>query len=450
MPGVRLPAERELAQALAVSRTTVLTAYANLKTDGWLESRAGSGTYVCARRAFKARESAQELVLTNSSTLNLLQIDRSEVIDFAVGTTRPLEGLPQELFELKPAAVKSLLTERNYLPLGLPLLRQAIAAYYTERGAATTPEQILVTNGAQQAIAITTALYVRRGDSVLVENPTYFGGLDVFRILGARLAPVSVGPEHIKPREVRDKLTATGSRLIYLTPTNQNPTGAVMPEHARLELVKVAEEFGVPLLEDQCTGELAISGKTPPSLACFSGVNSTVITAGSLSKLFWAGLRVGWIRAPESVITKLARIKTASDLCSPLMTQAIAAQLMQVMNQAKALRGTQLGESRDLLASLLREKLPDWQFQLPQGGLFLWVRLPGCDARRFAQLAARYGVAMTAGSLFSADDSSIEYLRLPFLLEDEAIQLGVERLAMAWGDFVSSPSLHAPRLSAIV
>jgi DNA-binding transcriptional MocR family regulator len=223
-----------------------------------------------------------------------------------------------------------------------------------------------------------------------------------------------------------------------------------MPENARQALAKVADEFGVPLLEDHCMSELSISGGTPPWIACYAGANSTVITVGSLSKLFWAGLRVGWLRAPTAAITKLARVKTAFDLGSSLLTQAIAAQLIPATSQAKALRRVQLKERRDLLAGLLREKLPSWEFQLPKGGLFLWVRLPGHDARQFSHLAARHGVATTPGPLFSADDSCIEYLRIPFVLDDELIRIGVERLATAWVAFVGSASLRSQRVSPIV
>jgi DNA-binding transcriptional MocR family regulator len=120
------------------------------------------------------------------------------------------------------------------------------------------------------------------------------------------------------------------------------------------------------------------------------------------------------------------------------------------MKQAKELRRSQLQARRDLLASLLREKLPSWEFSLPKGGLFLWVRLPGSDARQFAHLAARFGVAVTPGPLFSADDSCIEYLRIPFLLPDELIREGVQRLASAWRDFVGSPGMRAARVLTIV
>lgn len=449
-PGTRLPAERNLAESLALSRTTVLAAYSALKSDGWLESRPGSGTWVCSKPAAQARQRTYDAVLSNSSMLNLLQIDDSEVVDFAVGTPKPLSDLPRELYTLDSSLQTELLLERHYMPLGFPALRQAIATYYARRDLPTTADQILVTGGAQQAISLVTSAYLQRGDSVLVENPTYFGALDVFRFAGARLAPVSVGPNHINPSELRDRLPTTGSRLVYVTPTYQNPTGAILPDRARREIAQLGEEFGVPIVEDHSLSELGIEeGSRPPFIARY-GTTSNVITLGSLSKLFWAGLRVGWLRAPVGVVTKIARVKTAADLGSALVTQAIGAQLLQAMDEAKAIRREQLAAKRDLLAQLLREALPSWRFELPQGGLFLWVRLPGYDSRQFAQAAARHGVALTPGPLFAADDSFVEYLRIPYLLEEDRIRLGVQRLAEAWQAFIASASFQTPRLNPIV
>jgi DNA-binding transcriptional MocR family regulator len=449
-PGMRLPAERSLAEALALSRTTVLAAYTTLKSDGWLESRPGSGTWVCGRPAAEARQQAHDATIADSSTLNLLQIADSDLIDFAAGTTQPLADLPRELYSISAALQDSLLAERHYMPLGYPPLRQAIAAFYTSRGLRTTANQILVTEGAQQAISLVSSTYVQRGDTVLVENPTYFGALDVFRFAGARLAPVAVGPDHVKANELRDRLLASGARLVYLTPTYQNPTGVVMPEHTRREVAQLADEFGVPIVEDHSLSELGIEGGAPQLIASYGSDNSNIISMGSLSKLLWAGLRVGWLRAPVSTIAKIARVKTAADLGSPLLTQAIATQLMQATEDARTLRRVQLREGRDLLAALLREYLPSWQFQSPSGGLFLWVRLAGYDTRQFAQLAARNGVALTPGPLFAADDSCVEYLRIPYLLDEDLIRLGVQRLAQSWREFLSSASLRSQHLAPIV
>jgi DNA-binding transcriptional MocR family regulator len=435
VPSTRLPAERALATALALSRTTVLTAYNTLRTEGWLTSRPGSGTWVSSHPVVRdGRQRAQSAVLSGSPLLNLLQIDDSEVIDFAVGTTKPLAQLPRELFSLAPGLQDALLAERNYKPLGFPPLRDAVARHYTMRGLKTEASQILITAGAQQAIALATALYVQRGDTILLENPTYFGALDVFRLAGARLVQVTAGAQHVDPDEVRDRLLSEAPRLIYLTPTYQNPSGAVMPENAQRRIGQLAEEFSVPIVEDHTLGELTLEG-TPPSPIAAQSSGDMVLTIGSMSKLFWAGLRIGWVRAPIPVITQLARLKTAHDMGSPSPTQAIATQLMGTLEKAKILRCDELRSKRDLMMQLLREHIPEWEFAVPSGGLFLWVKIPEHDSRYFAQLAARHGVAVTPGPLFAVDDGWINHIRIPFLVDEESINVGVTRLAAAWREF---------------
>jgi DNA-binding transcriptional MocR family regulator len=449
MPGTRMPSERALAEALALSRTTVLTAFNNLKAEGWLESRAGSGTWVSKRRASAAQHGTHAAIVNGMSTVNLLQIDDTEVSDFAMGSTMPLAELRKELFVTDEETQNELLAGRSYVPLGLPRLRAAVARMYTKEGLPTTSEQILITSGAQQALSLITSLYVQRGDAVLVENPTYFGALDAFRLAGARLTPLPVGLEHVEGSMLRDRLLTAGPRLMYLTPTYQNPTGAIMPESTRQHVAALADEFGVPLIEDHALGDLSIEG-TPPGLIARHSKTGAVLVISSISKLFWPALRVGWVRGPVSAIAQLARVKTGSDLGSPLMTQAIAVRLLTLLEQAREIRGRQLGRLRDLLASQLRARLPDWEFSVPRGGLFLWVRLPTGDARYFAQCAARHGVAVTPGSMFAADESYADYLRIPFVLDEQSLVLGVDRLAAAWTEFRELANARPVRSSPLV
>jgi DNA-binding transcriptional MocR family regulator len=449
LPGTQLPPERKLARALALSRSTVVTAYNTLRAEGWLESRLGSGTWVAAGRAILARQSAHASVLEGSSLFNLLLVNDAEMTDFAVATTKPLSALQDSLFSVSPDVQKALLAERNYVPLGLPILRDAIARYYLQLGIPTDAEQILVTAGAQQAISLVASLYVQRGDTVLVENPTYFGALQAFRLAGARLAALTVGPRHVEPADLRDRILAGGSRLVYLTPTYHNPTGAVMPESARREIAGLSQEFGVPLVEDCTLADIELNGKAPKLVAAFSQ-NGTVLSVGSMSKLFWAGLRIGWLRASVSVISQLARIKSSADLGSPLLTQVIASQLLSAIDQARILRREQLTSRRDLTAELIRQHLPEWKFTVPSGGLCLWVQLPSCDASHFTQFAARFGVALTPGSIFASEDSYNEFLRIPFLLDEEAITTGLLRLKSAWDEFRATASGEVPRRVTIV
>ena len=449
LPGTRLPAERILAEALALSRTTVLAAFHTLKSEGWLESRTGSGTWVNSSRAAEMRHRRHSAAVDATATVNVMQLDSAETIDLASGSTAPLAELPRELFSIDAGMQNALLRERSYMPPGLPQMRAAVAQFYTQQGLPTSSDQILITSGAQQAISLAASLYVQRGDTVLVESPTYFGALDVFRLAGARLAGVPVGPEHVPAAMLRDRIVAAGPRLIYLTPSFQNPTGAIMPESTRQAAAALADEFGIPLIEDHALSDLSFEG-TPPGPIAKHSKSSTILTVSSMSKLFWAALRVGWVRGPVPAISQLARLKTGSDLGSALVTQAIAAQLLTAFDAAKEHRRRQLSRRRDLLVSLLRDKLPDWEFSQPSGGLFLWVRLPGGDAGYFAQYAARHGVAITPGNLFSADDSHAGHLRIPFALDEVKLSAGVERLAGAWREFRGLANMRLVRGAPIV
>jgi DNA-binding transcriptional MocR family regulator len=271
----------------------------------------------------------------------------------------------------------------------------------------------------------------------LVENPTFFGALQALRLKGARLASVAVGPRHVEPASLRDRILAHGPRMVYLTPTHHNPTGAVMPETARSEIARLAQEFGTPVIEDCTLADMELDGKAPKPIAAFAS-GGGVVSIGSLSKLFWSSLRIGWIRASVPAIAQLARVKTADDLGSPLLTQTIASQLLTMVREARAIRRDQLRGRRDLLMQLLRKHFPEWTFSSPAGGVFLWVDIGGRDSRRFSQVASRLGVALTPGSMFAADDSFSDFLRIPFLLEEEQLRAGTVRLREAWDEFCSA------------
>jgi len=438
-PGTRLPAERRLARALAISRTTVVTAYSTLREQGWLETRRGSGAYVSSRsRAVKAaRQDAQTQALAASPMLGLFTYETESTVDLALGTPAPLIELPPELFQLPADEHEALLRDRMYYPLGLPALRRAIAGHYGRSGMPTEPEQILVTNGAQQAVSLAALLYLERGDPALIEDPAYFGALDAFRTAGARLCSLPVGASGVSPAVLRDRMAATAARLVYLTPTFQNPTGAVMPVAARRAIAKMAGDFGVPVIDDNSLADLILEGQAPPPIACYGGTGA-ILTVGCISKLIWPGLRAGWIRATENVIERLARLKAALDLGSPLWTQAVAARLIAAIPEARRLRRKQLLPRRNVLAELLKKRLPDWEFRLPAGGLFLWTRLPRGDARELSQLALRHGVLILPGSMMSASGMQSRYVRLPFLAEPATLRVGIDRLAAAWREYQSS------------
>lgn len=431
-PGVRLPSERALANALTVSRTTVVAAYDALREAGWFESRHGSGTWVRAGSAVEVARSAAQTSLSASPLLGLLvDRDADDLVDFGLGSPLPLAEIGADRFILPRDEYDALIQERLHYPLGLPMLRRTIADRYCREGLETRADQILVTNGAQHAVALSASLCLQRGDSALVEDPTYFGAVDAFRTSGARLSTLPVKAAGVVPTVLRDRITATAARLVYLTPTCQNPTGAIMAVAARKEIARIALDTGTPIIDDRTLADLVLDGSPPPPLAAHAP-NAPILTIGSLSKLIGPSLRVGWVRAPESLIQRLARLKAAMDLGSPLITQAVAARLIGVIDQARKLRQRQLKPRRDHLASQLRAHLPDWRFSKPAGGLFLWVTLPGGDSREFAQVALRHGVVIVPGPNMSADEQHARFVRLTFLWDPETLTRGVLRLSTAW------------------
>jgi DNA-binding transcriptional MocR family regulator len=433
--GRRLPPERALARQLAVSRTTVVQAYDVLRGDEWLESRQGSGTWVsrapAATAALSEWRPANATVMMKRDQLEAGLTPRPGTIDLTCACLPPLPGLIEETLSQAGEALGAAARDHGYSALGLPALRRAIARHLEARGLPTTDSQVLVTSGAQQAIALAGALLVRRGDTALVESPTFLGALDALGASGATLSAVEVGPDGLRPEALREALQARPARLLYLTPTFQNPTGAIMPDGARREIARLAADAHLTIVEDDSLVDIALAAPAPPSLAALAP-RAPILSIGSLSKLCWGGLRIGWIRAPEPVITRLASLKVASDLGSSMLSQVVAVRLLERADEVRRLRRVQITTQRDALAAALQQHLPGWSWTLPEGGLSMWARLPYGDASEFAQVALRHGVSLLPGSTLSADAGHPQHLRLVYVHEPGVIAEAVARLARAW------------------
>lgn len=431
--GTRLPAERVLADALAVSRNTVVAAYDELEQEALIKRRHGSGTWVESLSLAKTgmHRPATNGSLARSPLFETLLNEPRDTIDLSTGAPEALDGLSLDAYALSDTELVPLLTTTGYAPLGLPELRDAIALYYERKGLQTAAKQILVTSGAQQALTLAATLYIQRGDTVMVENPTYFGALDTFRFLGARLIPVAVDHEGLRTDILERTLGASLPRMLYLMPAFHNPTGAVLSHARHRAIASLVREFALPVVEDNAFADLGITSESPPPIASYAP-DEAVLTIGSMNKLFWQGLRVGWIRAPETIITRLGRLKVIADLGTGTLTQAVALRLLERIDEVKAARRQQLQTRLHLATTLLHEQLPDWTWVPPDGGYFLWVRLPHGDASEFAQIALRCGVIVTPGTVMSVDDAHYGHLRLPFMLRSDVLRAGIERLAQAW------------------
>jgi DNA-binding transcriptional MocR family regulator len=429
----RLPAERWLAQHLGVSRSTVVAAYTLLQERGWVTSRRGSGTQVSTlspQRSLHLRH--QQLnPLAHGPVIDSYLGDPLQAIDLSTGAPSWPTGFDSSLCAITPDEITPLLDEYGYVPQGLPELRQAIADRYTRSKLRTKPEQILITSGAQQAISLLATLMLQRGDSIIVENPTFFGAIDAFRAAGARLIPIPIGDKGLDFKRLGEHLAARTAQCMYLIPTFHNPTGNTLTDMQRRQIVTMAQAANMPIIEDLTMGFNVLEREPPPPLASY-GQDGAVITIGSLSKIIWAGLRVGWIRAPEALIERLSRLKAVTDLGSSLVSQLLGVRLMPHLDVVKQLRREELTPRRDLVLAMLQQKAPSWRCQCPQGGLFIWVQLPLGDARDLAQEALQCGVKITPGTSLSIDGTHNNWLRLPFLLPLDRLQIGLERLIEAW------------------
>jgi DNA-binding transcriptional MocR family regulator len=449
--GSRLPSERVLVRRLAVSRTTVVQALALLRDLGLVESVRGSGTSVSRRAgphwAAGVREAPARSALADHVFRTATEA-AADAIGFLAATFPADDTSIAADWRSIADELPELLAGNGYSPTGAPALRDAIAAHCARWGVPTTPEQILVTSGAQQAVHLLAAFFVRAGHAVALEEPTYLGAIDAFAAAGARLVSFPVGPAGLDVELVRRGLTRAAPSLLYVMPTSQNPTGSVLSESTRLALAALAEETGVPIVEDHTLSDLAF-GPTPPPIAAFT-TRGTVLLVGSMSKVFWGGLRVGWVRGPQPLIERLARLKIACDLGGSAPMHALATRLLRRADEFIASRRRRARAGYEHLAAELARRLPAWTWERPHGGLCLWAQLPSGKSTDFAVVAASHGVAVVPGTAHSPSGDDRGRLRLPFVLPHDQLSEGVARLSRAWAEFTRQSVPAERRLGVVV
>jgi DNA-binding transcriptional MocR family regulator len=414
----QVPAERELADALGVSRTTVAAAYERLREDGFLRSKRGAGTWT-------------DLPASGVSAAGPVATLREseDLIDLA-------HAAPPAPAEWLHAAAETALTEltrylstHGYDPLGLAVLRTAVADRYTARGVPTSPDQVMVSGGSHHAFSLALRALAQPGDRVVVEHPTYPNALIAIRAAGCRPVPLPLGPDGWDLETLAAMLRQAGARLAYLIPDFQNPTGLCMSSADRAKLAELALRSGTTIVVDETLAELALDGPPAPSVASFG---PGVVMTGSTSKTFWGGLRVGWLRAEAPMIRRIAAARASMDLASPVMEQLIVADLMPRTELLVAARRSWLAASRASLRERLASRLPGWQPNSPHGGLGFWVDLGAPISSALAISAERHGVALAAGPRFGLDGAFERYVRLPYSLDVETLDLAVDRLAAAY------------------
>ena len=410
----RVPAERELADALGVSRTTVAAAYERLREDGFLRSRRGAGTWT-------------HLPPAGVSAAGPVATLDDDLIDLAhAAAPAPAEWL-HAAAENAVTQLTRFLPTHGYDPLGLAVLRGAIADRYTARGVPTTPDQILVTGGAHHAFTLTLRALCTPGDRVVVEHPTYPNALEAVRWAGCRPVPAPFGPDGWDLEMLAATIRHAAPRLVYLVPDFQNPTGFYMSAADRATVVELASRAGATLVFDETVAELWLDGAavTPVGL-------DSVVTTGSTSKAFWGGMRVGWLRASAAMVRRLGAARASMDLASPILEQLMAAELVPKTAEVTTARRSWLRASRSRLRERLALRLPSWTPNAPAGGLAFWVDLGAPVSSALTISAERHGVALAAGPRFGLDGAFERYVRLPYTLEPPELDQAVDRLAAAY------------------
>jgi len=389
---------------------------------------------------------------TSSPVRDILALtERPGVVSFAGGLPAP------DLFDragLQAAFTAVLAEDSGARALqystteGDPVLRGLVAQRLTERGLQTAADDLLITSGSQQALTLVAAVLLQPGDRVLVEEPSYLAALQCFALAGAQAIPVPCDDGGLDPEALDALIAEHRPALLYTVPTFHNPTGRTLSLERRVALAEVAERTGVWIVEDDPYGELRYSGETLPAVASLPPAQGRTLAISTLSKIAAPGLRIGWVRAPRELLRSLTIAKQAADLHSSTVDQAAAARWLATADLAahiKRLRA-EYGARRDALLAGLGAALPPGStHNHPDGGMFVWARLPdGWDAGALLARALDRDVAYVPGAPFFSGPPDPATLRLSFTAHrPEEIAVGLERLAGALALYPAAPPISS-------
>jgi DNA-binding transcriptional MocR family regulator len=420
----RVPSERALAPELGVSRGTVSRAYDRLRADGFLVSARGAGSWLTLPGA--AGPGAPPATPGAPPTP---EAPARRGLDLSVAALPGPEPLLGEAAARAARALGRHAASHGYAAPGLAELRAAIAARFTERGVATRPDQILVTAGAQHALALLLALHCAPGDRVLVDAPAYARTLSAIRVARARAVAAPLTPTGWDPEAWAQSVAAAAPRMAVTIPDFHNPTGLTMGAEERRALAETCAAAGVVLVADETNAELRLDGPAAALPLAAYDPGGAVVTIGSMSKAAWGGLRIGWVRAAPRLVRELAAVRADLDIASPVLEQLLAVELLARWDEVVGSRRALLRPRRDALLGALGEHAPAWTVRRPRGGLSAWVRLPAPVATRLAAAAAREGLIVTPGPSFSVDGTFEHHVRLPFTAPPADLAAAVRALA---------------------
>lgn len=396
------------------------------------------------------RYAARTRRMRSSAIRELLKLTQQpDIISFAGGLPAP-ELFPKEQIK---AATARVLDEQGWQALqystteGYPPLREMIVRHMRRYGIKCTIDNVLITAGSQQALDLIGKILIDPGDKILVEAPTYLGALQAWNTYLAEYVTVPMDDEGMRVDAVEAILRKEPIKFIYALPNFQNPSGITLSRGRRMELVRLANEYGVPIVEDDPYGQLRYEGEHEPPLIVLDTqgrpeecngtlINSNVIYLSTFSKTLCPGFRVAWMVGPREVIARAVQAKQGSDLHTGTFAQMVAYETARggfLDRHVREIRKV-YRERRDLMLALMEEHFPPGvTWTRPKGGLFLWVRLPeGMDSTALLERAIEQKVAFVPGSAFYPYEGGENAMRINFsYMPPEMIEEGIKRLAVA-------------------
>jgi DNA-binding transcriptional MocR family regulator len=450
--GARLPASRDLARQLGISRISVVNAYAELRAEGFLSAHAGRGTFVAGDRepASLASTNGSHPPQHHSATDMPTAPDRSiremmrlarkpGVINFSHGSP-PVEFFPVNHLRdaintvLDRDGSKALTYE---IPEGYAPLRASVRDYVSALGIRCTVDQVLITGGTQQALDLVVQALLADGDLLVTENPTYLGIIDIARTRRVQIHGIEMDDDGMRLDMLENFVIDHHPQLLYIMPTFHNPTGRVMSLHRRRQILNLANEYKLTVLEDGVYHEFRFEGEALPPLKALDE-NGIVIHASGFTKTLLPGMRIGYVITGNPHLDRLVRVKQAADISTPGLNQRAIHLMLErgVLAQQLERNSRELKRRRDVALSAASKYLPPGaRWNVPQGGLYLWVELPrsGPTAAELYISAIQAGVAYAIGNVFYTDGCGSYRLRLNYGAQSPTdIEEGFKRLGRAW------------------
>jgi DNA-binding transcriptional MocR family regulator len=450
-PGTRLPTVRHLAQQLGVTRLTIHSAYSELQAGGWVEATVGRGTFVAdwlqpdAAIAELGREFSAHGVMSDMLRMAQLPGMRSLAMSDPAPEFYPLREFGRALDE-------ALTSEGSVLGYtssqGDPLLRTTLAESLRERGVSAGPDEILITSGVSQGMALIAQTLARPGDTVIVEQPTYLGLLNVLNSQGLRMIGAPIDEQGLIVDSLEQLILLHRPRFIYTIPVFQNPSGVCLSPERRAALMALVERHRIPLVEDDIYGRVVYEGSAPLALKADDPAGM-VVHIGSFSKSLLPGIRIGYVVAAPQLLARLVAAKQASDLCSPPLLQRALALFIQHGWFAAHMRQSlpRYRERRDALLTAIIRRFPSGlRWTVPRGGFSLWIALPpGTSTTELYLAAVERSVAFAPGDVFFAGPAPQPYMRLSFGTQPpESIDDSIQVLGEVMSTHLARRSFAAP------